>query len=261
MLPFADSIAVWGAATLASVIVGITLIVLIGPSISPRYLAAFGIGVFLWFFVDTLEGSSDLVVGEGFGGGAPQAAAVILFALGAVSLLTATRAIPGNDPAVSFAVPLVAAAALGLHGLGEGSAFGSAAALTSSGSLVGAFGGVIQGAAYALHKLIEPMMVGALYSSFSRVKPRAASQTAGEVMLLAVVFTAPSMVGAAVGYSSAVDATYFYALGAGASVYALFTLSRQAMRGSDSTGLDSLRFGLALLAGFILIYLAALLHS
>ncbi len=260
MLPFAESMAVWGLATLASALVGISLVVLVGESIETRYLGAFGLGLFLWFFVDTLEGSSDLVVGEGFGGGILQALVVILFAGGLLVFLRVDRlALGATEHGIPLLVPLLAAAALGLHGLGEGLSFGSTAAQTSSGSLLSAFGGTNQGAAYVLHKVMEPMMVGALYVGYARAHPKSAKDSLLEVALLALVFVIPSVLGGAVGYFSSVDTTYLFALGAGSSVYVGVRLSGLTL--STGGGHSPMRVAVALLAGFILIYLAALLHS
>ncbi len=262
MLPFAESIGAWGFVTLAAALVGVWVIALLGSSIQLRYLSAFGLGIFLWFFVDTLEGSSDLVVGEGFGGGVSQLVVVLLFAFGVLSFLLADRdAVAGDGLQTPFLVPMLAALALGVHGLGEGLAFGSTAAQTSSGSLVDAFGGGVQAAAYALHKVLEPMMVGALYVGYTRGSPRSLARSAREMVALASIFVLPSVVGSIVGYFWALDTTYLFALGAGTSVYAFFRLSKPLLSGVGPRVRDSVLVALSLLAGFILIYLAALLHS
>ncbi len=243
-------------------LVGLTLIALVGESVGTRNIAAFGMGIFLWFFVDTLEGSSDLVVGEGLGGGAPQAAILVLFVVGALIFFWVEGpALTVPEGRVPFLPVILAAVALGLHGLGEGFAFGSIASQTSSSSLLAAFGGTSQGVAYTLHKVLEPMMVGALLVAYVKGSPGPARSQTRDLVLLALAFVVPSIVGGAVGYFYAADTTYFYALGAGASVYVGLRLSGQVFSDSFGGRRGSLRPCLALLAGFILIYLAALLHS
>ncbi len=262
MLPFAESVAVWSVATLASALVGLALVLLVSGSAGPKYLASFGLGIFLWFFLDTVQGSSDLVVGEGFGGGLAQAAVVILFLVGALAFFWAGGPLRSQDASgVTFPALVLAALALGLHGLGEGLAFGATAAQSPSSSLLSAFGGVTQGVAYALHKMIEPMMVGALYVAYAGGKPATTRQSFRDISVLALAFVVPSIVGGAVGYFSAVDTTYAYALGAGASVYVAFRLSGQVFSGPSGGRRDAMKVCLSFLVGFILIYLAALLHS
>ena len=262
MIPFAEGISVWGAATFISAVIGIVLVVLVAGTVRTRYLSAFAFGIFLWFFVDTFEGSSDLVVGEGFGGGASQFIVVLLFALGVVLFLSSDRSLLSNEGSyLPRMVPFLAALALGLHGLGEGAAFGATAAQTPSSSLLAAFGGATEGAAYALHKVLEPIMVGALYVACLKNSPRSAQGTARDVALLAFLFVLPSVVGAAAGYFYSPDTTYFFAFGAGASVYAAFRLTRQASGDAPTGRREGVLLSLAFISGLILIYLAALLHS
>lgn len=263
MLPFTDSFAAWAFATFLPALVGLALITLVGGVVSPRYSAAFGIGIFLWFFVDTIQGSSNLLVNAGFTWGTDQIAVVLLFVVGALALLSADGHLFSlGSSAGGFVVPLLAALAIGIHGFGEGSAFGSTAGQTSSASLLDAFGGLSAGVAYALHKMLEPMIVGALYSAYSRESHRSGGGSARDLLILASAFVLPSLAGAATGYFLSYDATYLFALGAGTSIYALVRLASQFSGGTVSAGrIQSLKAALAIVAGFILIYLAALLHS
>ncbi len=262
MLPFLESFEAWTLATYLPALAGLSLMILVGGVTSAKYCAAFGLGVFLWFFVDTLQGSSDLLVNSGFSGGVNQAVVVVLFVMGALLFFWVDgRAFSHTEISAGLVVPLLLALAFGIHGLGEGSAFGSTAAGTSSTSLLGAFGGVTAGIAYALHKLLEPMMVGAVYLAGFANAQRGRGRSIEDVVLLALVFTLPSLAGAAAAYFVTYDATFLFALGAGASIYGAFRLSRVVFEGDSQVRRKPFKIALATLFGFILIYLAALLHA
>src|SRR5207245_5420403 len=90
-------------------------------------------------------------------GGAGQLAIVGLFAIGLLFSFSIDRNRNIFSPELAIgkyglAIPMLVAAALGVHGLGEGAAFGGTAALTTSTSLLDTFGGVSGGVAYVLHK-------------------------------------------------------------------------------------------------------------
>jgi zinc transporter ZupT len=233
--------------------------------LAARYSAAFALGIFFWFFVDTIQGSANLDVNAGFAGGVDQVAMVLLFVVGIWFFFLADRNVLSQTAGVSevsFAVPMLAALAVGIHGFGEGTAFGSTASFTSSTSLLDAFGGLSAGAAYALHKMFEPMMVGALYVAYSKDHPNGMSVRIREILTLALIFVIPSLVGATTGYFISYDATYFFALGTGTSIYAAFRLGRQVLQPTGaSQSRESLKVSTALIIGFLLIYSAALLHS
>jgi len=268
LLDFAESMLAWIGATVFPVLAGLVLITIIGRVVRTRYLAAFALGIFLWFFVDTIGGSADLDVNAGFGGGVTQAAMVLLFIAGILLFLAVDRGLIFDGKAdmdKGLLVSMLAALALGIHGFGEGTAFGSTAASTSSASLwgpEGAFGGISAGAAYVIHKALEPMMVGALYAAYSGDGGRTQARYARDIGILALLFTLPSIVGAATGYFVAYDATFFFALGTGASIYAALRIAKLLFQAKGLEGLGtSLRIGLSLIIGFTLIYSAALLHS
>ncbi len=265
MLSFTLSFGAWVVATAIPAFVGLALIRGLGATVDSRYTAAFGLGIFLWFFVDTIQGASNLLVNEGFGGGASQVAEVILFAVGLLALSLADRnllAPAAPDDGISRSVPFLVALAIGVHGLGEGLAFGYTASSSPGSDLLNAFGGVSQGAAYALHKALELMMAGVLYTAYSRRTSKPSGQTALDLVSLTVVFVLPSLVGAAVGYYAASDVTYAYGLGAGTSAYVALRLGRELFRQAGTPPrYGSLKVAAAMLAGFMLIYLAALMHG
>ena len=258
----------WIGATALPVLVGLALVAKFGRLVNPRYLVAFSLGIFLWYFIDTVSGSADLDVNAGFGGGAAQVAQVVLFAAGLLVFLAVDRGVfgaMGEGAGSGFMIAAFAAIALGVHGLGEGTAYGATAASTSSTSLwgpQGAFGGISAGLSYVMHKVLEPMMVGSLYVAYTASRGRTPVGLARDVGVLALLFTLPSVIGAATGYFIEYDATYFFALGTGTSVYAVMRLAGPLFQPQTMGGQgETLKAGLALVFGFMLIYASALFHS
>ena len=276
MIEFAMGFFAWLASTWIPAFVGLLVIVWASQIVKSGYLTAFALGIFLWFFVDTIQGSALLDVNAGFTGGAAQVAAVGLFIIGVLSVFWIDRrrglfSSESTTATVSVAIPLLVAGAIGIHGLGEGAAFGATAYSTSSTSLLDAFGGVSAGVAYLLHKGLEPVMAAACYCAYTN---RTASGIKGQlkdVFLLSLVFVLPSLIGAVVGYFimgpatgflAGFDATYFFALGTGTSIYAALRLSRPLFRSGETvTSEDSIRIVAPILLGFLAIYFAALFHS
>ena len=259
MLPFATAYVEWVAATLLPAVFGVLVAFLLRRWLHPRYVASAGVGVFLWFFVDTMQGSSDLYVGSGFVVGyADQILAVALF-LGGLLLFFALGGALRVRSEGGLVAAALAAFALGIHGFGEGSAFGHVASVTQSTDVLQAFGGATAGLSYAFHKALEPLIVGAIYLAGSGGSVPL-SRGLRDSVTLGAVFAIPSAVGAATGYFFAYAATYGFALGAGASVLVGVMLFAAAKPLSDDSG-SLARSGLAVTVGFILIYLAAYLHS
>ena len=276
MIDFAMSFLAWTATTWIPAFIGLLVIVWAGRFVKSRYVAAFALGIFLWFFVDTIQGSALLDVNAGFTGGAGQVAAVVLFIIGVLSVFWIDRrrglfSAESTVATVSLAIPLVVAVAIGIHGLGEGAAFGATAYSTSSTSLLDAFGGVSAGVAYLLHKGLEPMMAAACYCVYTNRKGSGTKGLLKDVFLLSLVFVLPSLVGSIVGYFimgpatgflAGFDTTYFFALGTGTSIYAALRLSRPLFRPGDSgISVDPIRIAIPLVVGFLVIYFAALFHS
>ena len=265
MIDFGIGFLGWLAGTAIPALFGLLLITGVGRRVKAKYLAAFALGIFMWFFVDTISGSADLDVSAGFAGGIDQVAMVALFVLGALFF----SSVGGNpfspDSAtgkVTLTIPILVAMAVGVHGLGEGTAFGSTASSTTSTSLLDAFGGLAAGMAYFLHKALEPMMIGVCYVSYSRDRATKAMGYLGDVVLLTLLFVTPSLVGAATGYYISYDASYFFALGTGTSTYAALRLARPLFVNTEaSSSSGSIKVALSLVFGFLCIYFAALFHS
>ncbi len=267
MLGFPDSFLPWTAATFIPAFFGLLLIIFSGTFVRAKYLAAFAIGVFLWFFVDTISGAASLDVNSGFTGGGGQVALSGLFAVGllAIFILDRNRNILSPQLAVGkfgLAIPWIAAAAVGIHGFGEGAAFGGTAALTSSTSLLDAFGGVTGGVAYLLHKALEPMMIGACYLLYARDHAKTIGARLSDLLVLSLTFTIPSLIGAATGYYLTYDSSFFYALGTGTSIYALVRLAGPLYDNTQPTNSkEPIRIAIAIVLGLLVIYFAALFHS
>jgi hypothetical protein len=270
LLPFGEGFVVWALATVIPAFVGLILIAFVGRVAGQRYSAAFALGIFFWFFVDTIQGSSNLLVNFGFAGGVRQAGMMLLFVFGVALLFLSDTFVGGNGlfsqesgaGRSSFAIPVLVALAVGIHGLGEGTAFGSTAAQTSSATLLDAFGGISSGVAYLLHKMLEPMMIGALYVAYSKGTARSTIGSLRDLLALTFLFALPSLIGAAIGYFINYNATYFFGLGAGTSIYVALRLARQTFDSAEQTGrYESLKVSFALILGFILIYVAALFHA
>jgi hypothetical protein len=265
MLGFAVSFSGWLGATAIPAFLGLLIITSMGRRVKGKYLAAFAMGIFMWFFVDTIGGSANLDVNAGFAGGVDQVAIVALFVMGALSFLSISGDLfsPGSEVgAMSLTVPVLVAVAVGMHGFGEGTAFGFTAASTPSASLLDAFGGLTAGVAYALHKALEPMMIGACYAVYSNGRAKNASRHLADIFLLTSLFVMPSLIGATTGYFVNYDATYFFALGTGTSIYAALRLARPLFANMEAAAsTESVKIALLLVFGFLCIYLAALFHS
>ena len=265
MLDFSTSFLGWLAATAIPAFVGLLLITSARNWVKGKYLAAFALGIFMWFFVDTIGGSANLDVNAGFTGGIDQVAVVALFVVGVLfffsvsgNLFTAGSPL-GN---VTLAIPMLVAIAVGIHGFGEGTAFGSTASSTPSTSLLDAFGGVTAAVAYFLHKALEPMMIGACYVVYSKNEAKNATGFLVDIVVLTLLFVTPSLIGAVTGYYINYDASYFFALGTGTSIYAALRLARPLFLDMESSASnESVKIALLLVFGFLCIYFAALFHA
>jgi zinc transporter ZupT len=264
LLSFLPSFLAIVAALVFPTLVGLLLVSGAARLARAKYLAAFGLGIYLWFFSDTIGDAAYLDVNAGFGGGAVQVALVLLFIVGVVLLFSLDRTsfrADSDAKTIGFAIPLLVALAVGFHGFGEGAAFIATAGATSATGLLDAFGGLSAAVAFMLHKALEPMMIGAAYWVYARDHAKSTTARAKDTLLLALVFVVPGIVGGATDYSSAYDTTYFFAFGLGTSIYAAVRLARPLFQDSDGSKWESLKVAIALMLGFLSLYSAALLHS
>src|SRR5260370_29329348 len=264
MIGFPDSLLSWTAATLIPAFVGLLIIVFVGNVVKAKYLVAFALGIFLWFFVDTIGGAANLDVVDAFSASLVQIATVGLFVLGLTVFFLVDRNRNIFSPQLSIgqyglAIPLLVAASAGLHGLGEGAAFGALASQTTSTTLLDAFAGptgrgLNASVAYVLHKALEPIMIGACYCAYAKEHGRSAPGYLRDLLLLSIMFVTPSLVGAASGSYLAYNTSYYYALGTGTSIYAAIRIAAPLF---DSTqppsSMESIKIGLLIAVGLLVI--------
>ena len=267
MLGFAESFLPWTASTLVPAFLGLLLIVLVGMKLLTRYVAAFAFGILFWFFVDTITGAASLDVNSGFSGGLGQLARVGLFVIGLLFFFSIDRNRNIFSPQLAIgkyglAIPVLVALALGIHGLGEGAAFGGTAALTKGVSLLDTFGGISGGVAYVLHKGLEPMIIGACYCAYSIQHAKNTTGRLRDLAVLSIIFTIPSLIGAITGYYLTYDSSYLYAPGTGTAIYAAVRLFGPMFDNSNRTSSkESITMGVLITIGLLTIYFAALFHS
>lgn len=264
MLPFGITATEFAVVTYLSAFAGISAVIVASAYVRVRYLAAFALGVYLWFFTDTLSGANYLDVNGGFALSGALASLLLLFVIGLASFLAVDRRAFTAGESTAFRTLWVgglAALALGLHGMAEGAAFGITAAQTPSNSLLDAFGGLTPSVSWVLHKMLEPSVAAVAYLATAGPGSRKWMNRLVDAVVLAAIFVIPAVAGSVIGYFTAFDFTYVYALGLGASVYALARVGRSLYAEERADSWLSLKMALAASLGFILIFIAALMHS
>jgi len=265
VLPFGVTDLEFSIVTFISAFVGVSLIIGASSLVKTRYIAAFAFGVYLWYFTDTLGDANYLDVNQGFVLSVELISLVALFAIGVIAFFALDGKVftIGDETArYGLMVALLAAVALGLHGFGEGADFGYSASVTQYNTLLGAFGGLSPGASWVLHKMLEPTIAAACYVAFAGVKAKKPLDKLVDSLTLATVFVIPAIIGSIAGYYVTFDHTYFFAVGLGASVYAVARVARPMFSGSGEglSGL-SVKTAVAVVIGFLCIFISALLHS
>jgi hypothetical protein len=266
VLGFAETLGAVLASFLAPTFVGLLIMAAAARVVAARYLAAFALGLYFWFFTDTIGDANLLGVNEGFTGGAFHVVLWAVFVLGILfffSLDGNLFAAGHEGTSLGFAIPVLVGLAVGIHGFGEGAAIGGTAATTPSANLLDAFGGISAAVAFILHKGLEPMMMGAAYWVYAGDHARGGKALLKDILVLTGAFSAPGIIGGGLAYYLVqvypnADFTYVFAFGLGTSLYAAARLARPLFEG---TGRDGSRIAIAIAVGFTCLYLAALLHS
>jgi len=270
MIEFTESFIEFALATLVPIYAGmISVIILVNLThIKTRYLSAFALGLLLWFLFDTMNDAVQLGVNEGYVFDFHQTLLVLLFVAGFL-LLTLSRGtkIASYDKIENSALPalvaLVVALGMGIHGFGEGLEFGALAAGTPTVSVLDAIGGVGGGISYFLHKLLESIIVVVVFVAASRTSISINKQVR-QAAIIGLIFAIPSMIGEAVAYYIPMNATYFFAMGAGAAVSVALEVIRPIFgeSGNEEVSFSQwLGISLSVLLGFFFLYGAALFHS
>lgn len=267
MLGFAETFGATLGSFLVPSLVGLLIISAAARYVRPIILAAFTIGLYFWFFSDTIGDASLIGVSEGFTGGVFHVALWVAFAAGLIFMFASDSSLfaEGSSEGIGFAIPVLVALAVGVHGFGEGAAIGGTAATTPSANILDAFGGFSAAVSFLLHKGLEPMMVGAAYWIYAKDHARTSRARLADILVLVLVFSIPGILGSAVAYYlvqvyPSADFTYIFAIGLGTSIYAAMRLARPLFQGSLSSA-ESVKIGVTILLGFTCLYLAALLHS
>ena len=266
MLGFAVTFGAVLGSFLGPTFVGLLIVAAAARVVSARYLAAFALGLYFWFFTDTIGDANLLGVNEGFTGGGFHVLLWGLFVLGVVVFFSLDGSLFTAGPEgtrLGFVIPLMVGLAVGIHGFGEGAAIGGTAATTPSSNLLDAFGGLSAAVAFILHKGLEPMMMGAAYWVYAGDRFKSGSALLKDMAVLTGAFTIPGIVGGALAYYLVqiypnADFTYVFALGLGTSLYAAVRLARPLFEGTRA---DGSKVAIAVAIGFTCLYLAALLHS
>jgi hypothetical protein len=245
-------------------LIGLTVVAAAARVANSRYLAAYALGLYFWFFSDTMGDSAYIGVNSGFGGGPEQLALVLLYAAGVIGVLSLDRTTFKTETAEAsfgFNIPMLVAIAVGLHGFGEAAAFSGVAASTPATDFFGAFGGLSPAAAFIVHKTLEPIMVGAAYWVYAKHHAKNTAGIARDILVLAVIFVLPGAVGAATNYYLMIDTTYVFALSLGASFYAAVRLAKPLFWESTGSDWEWAKVALPVVLGFLSLYFAALLHA
>jgi len=274
--------------TILAILVGTLLPAYLALYLIPRLkpvqtalLAAAGVGLSFWFFFDTMGDAAQLDVNSAIYpfaafGGVTHFAVIIAFLAGIAALaIIDSYAVPnskfedgqiptsgGRSKTLIF-IPIAVAGVMGIHGLGEGWDFASAASASSTANLIQAFGGWNAVISYPLHKFFEASIIAAVYTCYVG-RTELAQRARWHLPLLGLLFGLTSVIGSSLGYYISLDTTYFYAFGVTAAFYAVIRLA-EAMGNKFAIGVNAPTYlgrskFLALAVGFFLLYTAALFH-
>jgi hypothetical protein len=291
LLNYAFEVAAIAGATLIPAYVALYLVTNL-RFIQTKYIAALGLGLTIWFFFDTFGDADELDVNGAlypisYFGGWYHVSLIVTFVLGiaALAIIDHFAAIASDVSGASRAdqtsytknlkllifVPIAVAAVMGIHGLGEGWAYGATSSSVSGTSLLDAFSpGIAPPEAYSplisypLHKFFEASIIGCVYVAFIQ-RDNLVPKEKWHIPVLGLLFGLTSVIGASIGYFYvSFDVTYFYAFGVTSALYAAIRLGEAISKAKGFGFAVPAYLGgkvfLALGIGFFLLYAAALLH-
>jgi zinc transporter ZupT len=245
----------------------VTFVPLVAGIVSPRildkvgrqpattWMTAAAAGIMFWFFIDVVNDAAQLDIISGFGNGLgdyTHAILALMFAVGIGVLfgLESKFSVPKPLGAVEnmlpFAAAAIAALGIGFHAFGEGMDIGST--LPKAVDLLEAIGGYYPGIAYVLHKFFEGFVVGV----FAVIASASSGRKIGALIALSGV---PTILGFLAGIPNMLDSSYFFALGAAATIYVEFRLLPLVSKAKPYA------FVIPLLLGFYAMYFAGLFHN
>jgi hypothetical protein len=270
LIEFFSSLTQFALATFIPIYVGALFVIALRnvASVSIRNLSAFALGLLFWFFLDTLNDAIQLGVNEGFSFEFHHAALLLLFIVGVLGLAllsglgVSEKAGAKETLSHPFLVAVLVAIGMGFHGIGEGIEFGGTAIGTSAITILDAIGGYGGGVAYVLHKFLEATIVTVVFVALTTHDSFSFRKQLWRVVTLGLAFGVPSLVGEAVGYFAPMDSSYFYALGGGAALFvALPVIGPIFTNREEMTYSRWVKMVLALLLGFLSLYVAAAFHA
>jgi hypothetical protein len=270
MIEFGTSFIEFVLATFIPIYIEMFFVVFLSNAarINIRYLSAYALGLLFWFFLDTMNDAVQLGVNDGYAFDFQHTGLVILFIIGFL-LLTILGRSPRKENLIKTSIfpvllPIVVGLGMGIHGIGEGVEFGGLAAGTQATSVLDAIGGFGGAIGYVLHKLLESTIVIIVFVGVARAQGLPIRKQLWQVVIVGLAFGIPSAIGEAVAYYVQIDASYFYAMGAGAALSVALQVIRPIFgdNNGDEIGYSQwIRISLAMLLGFFLLYGAALFHS
>lgn len=199
-------------------------------AVSTTRIAAAGVGLTFWFFFDTMGDAAQLDVNQAIYplsafGGISHFAVITAFAAGIAALAIIDNfAVPNSkfeDGQISVTgpkskslvlVPIAVAAVMGIHGMGEGWDFASAASATTTANPIQAFGSWNVIISYPLHKFFEASIIATVYTCYVG-RAELAQKASWHIPVLGLLFGLTSVIGSSIGYYVSLDTTYFYAFG------------------------------------------------
>lgn len=270
LIDFGTSFGEFALATFFPLYLGMLSVIVLRQfgRVNIRYLSAFALGLLFWFFLDTLNSAIQLGVNEGYSFSFRHGALLLLFIFGFLSLLVGVGLLRKEDASVSqpshpLFVALLIALGMVFHGIGEGLEFGALSSGTQALTILDAIGGYSGGVSYVLHKFLEATIVMIVFVALTSNEVVSLGKL-GDLALIGVAFGIPSAVGQVVGYYVPVDASYFFALGGGATLLVALLVIRSLFNNNSGGELDySHWIGVvfSLMLGFLCLYAAALFHS